>query len=43
MPIHAHLLIQHFLTDSLNSPMSREGIFKAAVLQLVSAFAFLDR
>lgn len=39
--MHTELLIRHFLTDSLNSLMSQEGISKAAILQLVSALPFL--
>lgn len=38
--MHTDLLIGHFLTDSLNSLMSRKGIFKD-ILQLVSALPFL--
>lgn len=39
--MHTELLIGHFLSDSLNSLMSKEGLFKAAILQLVSALPFL--
>lgn len=39
--MHTDLLTGHFLTDSSHSLMAREGIFKAAVLQLVSALPFL--
>lgn len=41
LPAHTDLLIEHFLTDSLNSPISRDGTLKAAILQLVSALPFL--
>lgn len=39
--MHTELLMGHFLTDSYNSLMSKKGIFKAAILQLVSALPFL--
>lgn len=39
--MHTDLLTGHFLTDSSHSLMAREGIFKEAVLHLVSALSFL--